>query len=105
MAADNDTEQTTAPSPKAVATAKAFALAHGGSALAVVENLGQAGARLVLIGEDGALGDVLVADVTAGEAVVEAVEQLTASEWGGETTAALQIGPAHRRKMAGSRAR
>ncbi|MFR9728717.1 hypothetical protein ACL03H_05755 [Saccharopolyspora sp. MS10] len=106
MAAENDTEQTTpGPSPKAVARAKAFALAHGGSAKAVVENIGQAGARLVLIGEDGALGDVLVADVASGEAVVEAVEQLTAAEWDGETTAALRIGPAHRRKMAGPRAR
>ena len=105
MAAENDTEQTPGPPPKAVARAKAFALAHGGSARAVVENIGQAGARLVLVGEDGALGDVLVADVAAGHAVVEAVEQLTAAEWDGETTAALRIGPAHRRKMAGPRAR
>ncbi|MEU6130850.1 hypothetical protein ABZ805_16895 [Saccharopolyspora sp. NPDC047091] len=105
MAAENDTEQSTAPEPKAIARVKAFAAGHGGSARAVVENLGQAGARIVLIGEDGALGDVLVADVAAGEAVVEAVEQVTGGEWDGDTTAALQIGPAHRRKMAGPRAR
>ncbi|MBK0867061.1 MULTISPECIES: hypothetical protein [unclassified Saccharopolyspora] len=104
MAADNDAEQITAP-PKAVAAAKDFAGKHGGSARAVVEHLGNAGARLVLVGEDGALGDVLVADVATGEAVVAAVDELTGSDWDGETTAALQIGPAHRRKMAGPRAR
>lgn len=102
MAADDDAAQITAP-PKAVATAKSFAQQHGGSARAVVENIGNAGARIVLIGEDGALGDVLVTDVATGDAVVAAAE-LTASEWDGETTAALQIGPEHRRKMAGPRA-
>ena len=94
----------TAPQ-KAVAAASAFARKHGGSARAVVENLGRAGARLVLVGEDGALGDVMVADVATGEAVVSAVSELTASEWDSETTGALKIGPAHRRKMAGPRAR
>ncbi|WP_188989171.1 hypothetical protein [Saccharopolyspora thermophila] len=99
------TEQTTAPSPKAVAAAKAFVGAHGGSARAVVENLGRAGARVVLIGEDGLFGDVVVPDVTAGAALVEAVAGLTAHEWDGDTVAAMKIGAAHRRKMAGPRAR
>ncbi|MEU6261693.1 hypothetical protein [Saccharopolyspora shandongensis] len=104
-AAEKDTEQTAAPSPKAIAAAKAFVAAHGGSARAVVENLGQAGARVVLVGEDGLLGDVMVPDVAAGEALVEAVDGLSPHEWDGETVAALKIGPAHRRKMAGPRAR
>lgn len=104
-AAANDTEQTAAPSPKTVARAKAFVAAHGGSARAVVENIGQAGARIVLVGEDGAFGDIVVRDVAAGNAVVEAVEGLTAHEWDSDTVAALKIGPAHRRKMAGPRAR
>ncbi|QUH01687.1 hypothetical protein HUO13_13460 [Saccharopolyspora erythraea] len=95
----------TKASPKAVATASAFVREHGESGRAVVENLGRAGARLVLIGEDGALGDVMVPDVATGEAVVEAVDGLTAADWDGETTAALKIGAAHRRKMAGPRAR
>lgn len=104
MAADNDAEQTTTAPPKAVATAQRFAKEHGGSARAVVEHIGNAGTRIVLIGEDGSLGDVLVPDVDTANAVVEAAG-LTASEWGGDTTAALQIGPEHRRKMAGPRAR
>lgn len=106
-AAESDAKATEGPSApkKAVATATAFAKEHGGSARAVVENLGQAGARLVLVGEDGALGDVVVADVATGEAVVEAVEALTAADWDSDTTTALKIGPEHRRKMAGPRAR
>ncbi|GAA2807722.1 hypothetical protein [Saccharopolyspora taberi] len=103
MAAEK--EHTARPGSREVAAATAFVRDHGKSARAVVENLGQAGARVVLIGADGALGDVMVADVATGEALVEAVGELTASEWDGETTGALKIGAAHRRKMAGPRAR
>ena len=41
------------------------------------------------------------ADVASAEAVVEAVADLERHEWDRETTAAVKIGPAHRRKMAG----
>jgi hypothetical protein len=90
---------------KAVAAANSFVGKHGRNTRAVVENLGQAGARVVLVGEDGMLGDVMVSDVATGEALVDAVDGLTAGEWDAETTAALKIGPAHRRRMAGPRAR
>ena len=105
-AAESDVPAADAPSApkKPVAATTAFAEAHGGSARAVVENLGQAGARLVLVGEDGMLGDVVVADVVTGKAVVEAVETVTLAEWDAETTSALKIGPEHRRHMAGPRA-
>ena len=98
-------QDTAKPAPKAVAAATAFVRAHGDSARAVVENLGRAGARVVLVGADGMLGDVMVADVETGEALVEAVDGLTAAEWDGETAGALKIGGAHRRRMAGPRAR
>jgi hypothetical protein len=104
-AADKDTERTATPSAKTIATAKAFVDEHGGAARAVVENLGRAGARIVLIGEDGRFGDLLVRDVAAGAALVAAVDGLSSHEWDGATTAALQIGAKHRRKMAGPRAR
>ena len=97
-------QQTAAPA-KAVDTAKAFVAEHGGAARAVVENLGRAGARLVLIGSDGALGDVMVLSPAVGEAVSEAVDGLDANDWDADTVAELQIGAAHRRKMAGPRAR
>ncbi len=93
------------PSRKAVAIAEAFVRAHGGSARAVVENIGQAGVRVVLVGEDGMLGDVMVGDVETGQALAEAVDGLTLSDWDTDTVGALQIGSEHRRKMAGPRAR
>ncbi len=101
----NNSQGNKGPSRKAVAVAEAFVRAHGGSARAVVENIGQAGVRVVLVGEDGMLGDVMVADVATGQALAEAVEGLTLSDWDTDTVAALQIGPEHRRKMAGPRAR
>lgn len=102
----NDTQAAaSAPPQKAVKSATGFVGQHGGSARAVVENLGhQAGARIVLVGDDGALGDVLVADVATAESVVGAVEGLQLSDWDADTTAALQIGPEYRRRMARSHA-
>lgn len=105
MAAEQTTEQETAAPAKAVESAKAFVAKHGGAARGVVENLGLRGARIVLIGSDGAMGDVLVLSPAVGEAVVEAVDGLDAHDWDSTTVAELQIGAAHRRKMAGPRAR
>ncbi|MBB5959043.1 polygalacturonase [Saccharothrix tamanrassetensis] len=85
----------------AVKTATAFVATHGKPARAVVENIGRAGARVVLVGDDGAMGDVFLPDVATAEAVVAAVPDLEPHEWDRETTAAVKIGPAHRRKMAG----
>jgi hypothetical protein len=104
--ADESTEdKTSAPSRRAVETARQFAKAHGGSARAVVENIGQAGTRVVLIGEDGTFGDLVVDGVDQGAQLVEQVEGLTGSEWDTETTGKLQISAAHRKRMAGPRAR
>ncbi|GLZ36976.1 hypothetical protein Acsp05_06010 [Actinokineospora sp. NBRC 105648] len=85
---------------KAERSAAAFVAAHGKPARAVVENIGRAGARVVLVGADGALGDVIVAGVEVGAALVERVEGLEAGEWDRETVAATKIGAGHRRKMA-----
>ncbi|MCK2242624.1 MULTISPECIES: hypothetical protein [unclassified Crossiella] len=93
------------PSKAAVAAATAFVAAHGKSARAVVENIGRAGVRVVLVGDDGALGDVIVPDMATGEALVAKVEGLDGHDWDRETIAATKIGPAHRKKMAGPRAR
>jgi hypothetical protein len=82
--------------------ARGFVRRHGPSK-AVVEPIGQAGARVVLVGEDGALGDVLVADVEAAEALINEVDGLDAAGWDAETVNAAKIGDAHRKKMAGRR--
>ncbi|RZS43324.1 hypothetical protein EV193_102303 [Herbihabitans rhizosphaerae] len=86
--------------PKAIKSATAFVAAHGKPARAVVENIGRAGARVVLVGADGVLGDVIVPTPELGETLVEKVAGLELSAWDPETTAAAQIGAAHRRKMA-----
>ncbi|MET8764786.1 hypothetical protein [Lentzea sp. NPDC004782] len=80
-----------------------FVKAHGkpGTAVrAVVEPIGRAGARIVLVGADGAMGDVMAKGVEAATKAVEAVDNVEQAEWDRETTAATKIGPAHRRKMA-----
>ena len=75
-------------------------IVHGPSR-AVVENIGRAGARVVLVGADGALGDVVVPSPESGEALVEAVENLELAQWDAETVQAAKIGAEHRRRMAG----
>jgi hypothetical protein len=77
-----------------------FIAQHGKPAKAVVENLGRAGARVVLIGADGALGDVVVEDLQLGEALVNAVADLDSAKWDPTTVNAVTIGPLHRRRMA-----
>ncbi|NYH77019.1 shikimate 5-dehydrogenase [Actinopolyspora biskrensis] len=105
MATQQNSETEQQAPRRAVEAATRFVSGHGGSARAVVENLGRGGARIVLIGADGALGDVMVPDPATGESVVEQVEGLDSSEWDADTAAALTIGPGHRRRMAGPRAR
>lgn len=100
-----ETEKTIAPTGRQLAAARAFVAEHGKSAKAVVENVGRAGARVVLVGADGALGDIFVPSVATGEALVEAVEDLEPAEWDNSTVNLVKIGPAHRRKMAGPFAR
>jgi hypothetical protein len=100
--ADSDTEETVVPPSSAqLGAARKFVKAHGKPSRAVVENIGRAGARVVLVGADGAMGDVVVPSVATGEALVEAVEDLEAASWDAETVKAAKIGPEHRRKMAG----
>ncbi|HEX8868504.1 MAG TPA: hypothetical protein VF821_22790 [Lentzea sp.] len=80
-----------------------FVKAHGkpGTAVrAVVEPIGRSGARIVLVGADGAMGDVMAKDVEVATKAVEPVAGVEQAEWDRETTAATKIGPAHRRKMA-----
>lgn len=104
--ASETSEQTSVRPAKAhLAAARAFVGRHGGPTRAVVERIGRAGARVVLIGQDGALGDVVVPDVETGNALVEAVGDLEHAEWDADTVGAAVIGPEHRRRMAGPRAR
>lgn len=96
-----DSEIVAEPSSAQLAAARKFVKAHGKPSRAVVENIGRAGARVVLVGADGALGDVVVPSVETGTALIEAVEDLSPATWDAETVKATKIGPQHRRKMAG----
>ncbi|WP_370961441.1 hypothetical protein [Amycolatopsis sp. cg9] len=96
-----ETSETVAPTSSQLSAARKFVKAHGKPSRAVVENIGRAGARVVLVGTDGALGDVVVPSVETGEALIEAVEDLEAAAWDAETVNQAKIGPEHRRKMAG----
>lgn len=94
----------------AVTSAEAFVARHGGDdpdvpVRGVVERLGRRGGKVVLVGADGRIGDVLVPSVAAGERLVSEVPGITAASWDGETVAATRIGPERRRQMAGPRAR
>ncbi|ASR36846.1 hypothetical protein BAY61_19700 [Prauserella marina] len=91
----------TAPSRAQLAAARAFVAEHGKPSRAVVERIGRAGARVVLVGADGALGDVVVPSEETGAALVEAVDDLEAATWDADTVNSTSIGAAHRRKMAG----
>lgn len=97
-----DSEETVVPPTSSqLGAARKFVKAHGKPSRAVVENVGRVGARVVLVGADGAMGDVVVPSVATGEALVEAVEDLEAASWDAETVQQAKIGPEHRRKMAG----
>ncbi|WP_436496908.1 hypothetical protein [Actinokineospora sp. HUAS TT18] len=97
MADENTEPQVPA---QAVKAATAFVAAHGAPTKAVVENIGRKGARVVLVGDDGALGDVMVPAPAAGEALVARVDGIELSEWDRETVSSTKIGAGHRRKMA-----
>ncbi|HJQ47690.1 MAG TPA: hypothetical protein VJ870_15435 [Amycolatopsis sp.] len=100
--ADNSEAPSTddTPTAKQLRAARQFVAQHGTQSKAVVENIGRKGARVVLVGADGALGDVLVASPAAGETLVESVADLEPADWDAETVGATLIGPAHRRRMA-----
>jgi len=76
MAEGSDTtltaEQTTNTPQGLVAGLRSFAAEHGG-AKAVIEYVGKRGARIVLVGEDGAWGDQFAGDtVVARQACTKA---------------------------------
>ncbi|WP_299572782.1 hypothetical protein [uncultured Williamsia sp.] len=98
-----DTREAAVPAPKkAVAAATRFVRDGGGEATAVIEPIGAAGVRILMVAQDGGvMGDVVVKDVATAHAVVDAVAGLTAGEWDRELSAAATPQPGHWRKMAG----
>lgn len=87
------------PTKRQRESVREFVGEHGKPARAVIENLGRAGVRVVLVGTDGAVGDVLVADRAAAEALIAADEDVQTADWDAETVNATAIGAEHRRRM------
>ncbi|WP_419993971.1 hypothetical protein [Streptomyces boninensis] len=80
----------------------AFVRAHGGSARAQVAYLGQMGARISLVGEDGEWGDQVAPDVDTAKAALAAAQGVTVQDdFDGEMAADVRTGPYEWRRMAG----
>ncbi|MFJ7152940.1 hypothetical protein ACIQVT_32890 [Streptomyces sp. NPDC100445] len=78
----------------------AFSKAHGG-AEGQVAHLGQRGARIVLVGEDGAWGDLVAPSQTLGEQAVRAAGITLHETFDGEFAAKVRTGPYEWKRMAG----
>lgn len=66
-----------------------FVLKHGGFATAIVENIGSAGARIVVVGEDGIWGDVVVSNHAAALAACAAAKVDIAPAWSPQFVAGM----------------
>ncbi|WP_280399485.1 hypothetical protein [Nocardia carnea] len=98
-----DTAITTVRAPKAIVdSVRKFVAAHGGSAEAVPQPVGRRGVRVTLVGADGILGDRMVADTATAQAVIDAVDGLTAADgWERDLVARTTPRAGHWAKMAG----
>ncbi|HWD03199.1 MAG TPA: hypothetical protein VG674_12190 [Amycolatopsis sp.] len=99
--ADETEQKPPAPTARQLAGARDFVARHGKPSRAVVEHIGRMGARVVLVGADGAMGDIVVPSPETGTALVEAVADLESAEWDPETVKQAKIGAHHRHRMAG----
>jgi hypothetical protein len=81
-----------APPGGLVAGIEAFAAAHGG-AKAVIEYVGRRGARIVLVGDDGAWGDQVAPGTDVARQACETAGVPVENSWERELMA--QIRPSH----------
>ncbi|HEY8979299.1 MAG TPA: hypothetical protein VIU15_06920 [Streptomyces sp.] len=77
-----------------------FAKAHGG-AEGQVAYIGQRGARIVLVGEDGGWGDVVAPSFDLAVRAVEKAGITRHEEFDGEFAAKVSTGPYEWKRMAG----
>ncbi|MCF1596276.1 hypothetical protein [Streptomyces muensis] len=78
----------------------AFAKSHGG-AEAQVAYIGQRGARIVLVGEDGGWGDLVAPTYEIAEQAVEKAGVTRHESFDGEFAAKVETGPYEWKRMAG----
>ncbi|KRV49244.1 hypothetical protein AQ490_03310 [Wenjunlia vitaminophila] len=80
---------------------RSFAGAHGGAVDGSLEYLGQRGTRIVLVGADGAWGDLVARDQPTARRAVELAGVTVHDQFSGEPAARLRTGPYEWRRMAG----
>ena len=80
----------------------AFARSHGGSAEGQSAYLGQRGARIVLVGENGEWGDLVATSYSIAVQAVERADITVHEEFDGEFAAKVKTGPYEWTRMAGS---
>lgn len=99
-----DTQQVDAKAErKAAKLAKridAFSKAHGG-AEGQVAHIGERGARIVLVGDDGTWGDLVARTQEIAEKAVEKSGITTHESFDGEFAAKVKTGPYEWKRMAG----
>ncbi|MEV6107987.1 hypothetical protein AB0M28_25270 [Streptomyces sp. NPDC051940] len=78
----------------------AFASKHGG-AEGQIAYLGELGARIVLVGTDGAWGDLVAPSMDIAKAAAERASLTLHDDFAGEFAAKVETGPYEWRRMAG----
>ncbi|MBM7461040.1 hypothetical protein ACIBED_02900 [Rhodococcus coprophilus] len=95
-----ETEVAAAPAA-IVSSIRTFVAEHGGSGKAVLQPIGRSGVRVTVVAADGTLGDRVAKDLPTARAVVDALPDVTVSEWDRELTSIVNPAPGHWKKMAG----
>ncbi|MGP3950568.1 hypothetical protein [Streptomyces sp. 7N604] len=80
---------------------KHFARSHGGSAEGQLAYLGQRGTRIVLVGEDGAWGDLVAPDHAIAQRAAEQAGITLHESFDGDLAAKVRTGPYEWSRMAG----
>ncbi len=79
----------------------AFAQSHGGSADGQIAYIGAIGTRIVLVGADGAWGDLVAPSYEIAERAVERAAITRHDDFDGELAAKVRTGPYEWKRMAG----
>ncbi|MFG2190987.1 hypothetical protein [Streptomyces sp. NPDC048639] len=78
-----------------------FSRSHGGRADGSLEYIGQAGTRIVLVGEDGAWGDLVATDHATAQRAAEKAGITLHDSFAGDPVAKVRTGPYEWSRMAG----
>ncbi len=81
---------------------RSFVGAHGGSGEVVVEPIGRAGVRIVVVAVDGAYCDAIAPSADAAATICEKAGIAVADGWTRDLSATVSPSPADRRRMAGT---